>query len=184
MSTWHLISVRLLAGVSCIENTRLLPCARKMKTWLIEEFVFFRRKVTHQLTDLKVEVSWVFVWHLKNRGWKTIVSFLGCLPGRYYVSCLEGMYYCIAFCELLADIFCYANFLIGCKSGDIQGNQLIRDSHILSFPKRWPIWCRAPRCLCVPLKTKMTDAQKRAVSVRVISCIVFFSKRCSEIWTG
>ena len=108
------------------------------------------------------------------------------------------MYFCIAFCELLADIFCYPNFLIGCKSGDIQGNQLIRDSHILSFPKRWPIWCRAPRCLCVPLKTKMTDAQKRAqggllmccrclwraVSVRVISCIVFFSKRCSEIWTG
>ena len=94
--------------------------------------------------------------------------------------------------KLLADIFCYANFFIGCESGDIQGNQLIRDSHILSFPKRWPIWCRAPRCLCVPLKTKMTDAQKRAqggpctcvlgclwraVSVRVISFIVFFLVR-------
>ena len=160
MSTWHLISVRLLAGVSWIENNETLAVCKKKwrRDW--SRSLCFSKKVTHQLTDLKVEgVEFLFgTWKIVVGRrlfpfWDVFLAGTMLVPWRVSIFVLH-------FVNLFADIFCYANFFIGCKSGDIQGNQLIRDSHILSFPIRWPIWCRAPRCLCVPLK--MTDAQKRA----------------------
>ena len=148
--------------------------------------------------------------HLKNSGWKRIVSLLGRLPGRYYVSSLEGIYLCIAFgtlvpwkgsicvlhlVKLFTDIFCSTIYLIGLSDVNREIFEVIN-------------WCvthtsclfqnvgqfGAERHVAFVFHSKLKWQMHRrghggALHMRcrcswwaVTGRVFFFSKRCSEIW--